>query len=453
MTIAATYVPPSRLWIRNKLGWEPNSPDQAAFVDSPFPRNQGTGGEQSGKSDGAAEIAAERTFEFNHPIIGWFVGNTYRASRKEYDYLWPKFSALGVYSDHSRSSADRQRQIKLVDGSTFTTLSAGDTENIGQEAPDIIIACEAGQLTLEAFYKLRLRQGASGGLLVMTGTPERSQPWWNDLYRQWQVPGADGRSFSLDARKNPYRYPGGLENAEVQQMMKVLPPDVIAERMAGIPREPEGLVFAGYFKSEFHVRNKGYIKGLPVSLAIDPGYSQSVHSVLAIQCPPDEPIRTIDEVYTRSPSPQVVRMCQAREWWADVQDGVIDIAATFKSEKRPIDVWAENARLNLLSKKVAIADGIQRAQDMFLPDPITMGPQATIAPWCTGFLSELGMLNSPLTDKFEAYRWVLTKDASYKSKVPKDEHCHSIKAWWYWLTVKFGTVHRTHQNVAKVTYH
>ena len=90
---------------------------------------------------------------------------------------------------------------------------------------------------------------------------------------------------------------------------------------------------------------------------------------------------------------------------------------------------------------------------MFLPNPVTMGPQATIAPWCTGFLSELGMLNSPLTDKFEAYRWVLTKDASYKGKVPKDEHCHSIKAWWYWLTVKYGTVHRTHQNVAKVTYH
>ena len=340
MTTSATYVPPSRLWIRKKLGWKPNGPDQEAFVDTPFPRNQGTGGEQSGKSDGAAQIAAERTFEFNRPIIGWLVGNTYRASRKEYDYLWPKFSALGVHSDHSRSSADRQRQIKLVDGSTFTTLSAGDTENIGQEAPDIIIACEAGQLTLEAFYKLRLRQGASAGLLVMTGTPERSQPWWNDLYRQWQVPGADGRSFSLDARKNPYRYPGGMENPEVQQMMKVLPPDVIAERMAGIPREPEGLVFAGYFKSEFHVRDKGYIKGLPVSLAIDPGYSQSVHSVLAIQCPPDEPIRTIDEVYTRSPSPQVVRMCQAKEWWADVQDGVIDIAATFKSEKRPIDVWA-----------------------------------------------------------------------------------------------------------------
>ena len=446
-------VPWNRLWVRKQLEWRATGPQQSALVDSTARRILASGGERGGKTETASQFGVERTFEWDRPVIGWLPADTYRMSWKIFDYLVLKFSKLGFLVDYSQSSPDRRRDIVLADGTVWKTISTRDTENIGQESPDIIIVDEAGQISLEAYHKLRLRQAASAGLLLMIGTVERSQPWYHDMYRLWQAPGADGVSYSLDARTNFHVYPGGFEDPEIKQLERQLPPELLAERLAGIPREPEGLVFSGYFKQSFHVRPAPYIRGLPVSLAVDPGYSQSTHSILAIQTPPDQPIRVIGEVYAKHTSKQMIALARKKEWWSDVADGVIDIAATHKSEKRPLDVWIEDAHLHLLSKKVAIPDGIDRLKDFLLPHPVSLEPQIIIDPSCEGFLSEVGMVHSPITGKFQYYAYKPDSQGSIKRQLPQDMYNHSIKALIYWLMVKYGPSLIKPGRVAKVTYH
>lgn len=431
------YTSPTRGWLREKIGWKPTGPQQLALVDTPHKRTLGSGGEQSGKSEGAGQFGYERTFEFDHPIVGWLCGETYRDSWKVFDYMVSKFAKLGVLKDFSKGSRDRTRTIELVDGSIWRTLSIGDTEGIGQEAPDIIIVDEAGRNSLEGYHKLRIRQAASGGLLLMIGTMERSQPWYHDLFREWQTEGADGLSLSLDSRQNPYRYQGA-DGEELRQLEKALPPEIIAERLQGIPRDPQGLIFGGYFKSDFHVRLDDYIPGLPVSLAVDPGYSYSVHAVQAIQVPTDQPIRVIDGIYLRAPTRQMIRIAKQKPWWKDVTDGVIDFAGTVQSEKRPVDVWREEAGLHLIARKVFIMDGIDRFKELLMPDPWTGGPQITMHPRNTGLLSELGMVHNPLTGKFEPYRWKTSKHDTLMGRTPEDRNNHAIKAIIYWMVAKYG---------------
>ena len=438
------YRPPGREAIRRALGLAPNGPEQAAILETEFPRNVVSGGERGGKSFIAAWLAAERTFEFDHPVLGWIAGRKYQNTEEEFDYMVDFFSRLGVLEDYAKTQPDKARWMRLTDGSVFKTLSVAEEMNIGQESPDIIVVCEVSQISLEAFKKFRARQASSKGLMIMTGTFEPGMTWFHQVFKAWSS-GADGsKSFSLPSWTNPHVYPGGREDPELVAMERDVGEDFFLERVAGVPRIPEGLVFGKDFSFDQHIADIEYIPGLPVYLAVDPGYSGGRHVILAIQCPPDSPIHVFDEIFeTKLYTEEMIDVAMAKPWWLDVNEEwcCIDIQATRVQQAvhPPVHIWANGpAKLSFHSVFVPIASGIDRMKSFLRIDPLTHRPRIVFAPRCTGFLSEVGVVASPLTGLMQAYSWKMDRQKNLIGQAPQNRWNDAIKALTYFLVKKYG---------------
>ena len=428
------------------MGWAPTYEKQRQALDTPSRRSLLTGGEQSGKSEVASQFIVERFFEVRaakgKPIVMWIGAATYRESWKTFDYVVEKFRKLGLLLRVEGGIRDKQRQIHLKDGSVARTIAMNQVESIGQESPEIITVDEAGKTNWESYQKFRSRQVSGDGLLFMVGTVEQSQGWFPDLYKKWQMDGADGTSYAIDSPSNYHVFgKEGWDNPEVQQLIKVMDADWIAERYMGIPRDPQDLVFGGYFNQELHVREDDYIPGLPVWLAVDPGFTQSVYAILAVQFPPDLPIRVVDEVYMGSSNTALaIEAAKKRPFWqAEEKYAVIDIAAKNAHELPTLQVWDEATGIPMYYNKVLPQYGIDTLRDYLLRDRITGGPQITFHPRVEGIFSEFGMIHSPITGKPTPYKWKLDRNTmAYTQRVPSDRNCHSIKALWYLLIHKGG---------------
>ena len=448
------YRYPDRQLLRDAIGWKPHSPQQLEVLDSSISRNLLSGGEQGGKSEVTAEYGYERSFEWERPVLGWLIGRKYGNCEKEFDYMVGKYGASGCLEWYSQGSPDKARRIRLVDGSVWKTITAAESMNITKEAPDIILACEASQLSYESYRKIRARQAASSGLLFMSGTFEMTYNWYQKLWLEWQRSGADGRSFRMESWHNTHIYAGGRTDPEILALERAVGQDFFEERIAGIPRKPEGLVFGKEFNIDLHIQACEYIRGLPVHLAVDPGYSQSAHAVLAIQTPPDSPIRIFDEVYAYRPTEHMIYACQQKPWWVDVPNGfhVIDHAAKSSGENPPAGIWAKLAGVNMASRKVEIMDGVDRIKALLMPDPFTREPQIVIDPSCEGTLSEFGVVPSPLTGDMMPYQWLKDREGRTKGLKPRDLHNHSIKALTYWVISRLGYTLAQPQQIRSVLH-
>ena len=132
---------------------------------------------------------------------------------------------------------------------------------------------------------------------------------------------------------------------------------------------------------------------------------------------------------------------------------MIDIQATRNQQSLnnlPVDVWQQRTGLSLRSQYVKIEDGIDRFKTFLRVNPVTNEPRIVFAPRCHGILSELGVENSPITDRLETYRWDLDKNGDLKTKTPRDRHNHGIKAVTYWEMVNYGPA-MAHDNIIPVT--
>ena len=391
-----------------------------------------------------AWIAEERAVELDRPGFYWIVGRTYYDTRKEYDYLVDFFARLGCLQHAHGGRSDRRRTIVLDDGTTFQTISVDQTMTIGGDHPDGILACEAGQISHEAFQRLRSRAAAGHGWLILSGTFENAYAWYRKVWLDWHGSrDGDHVAFNLPSWTNKHIYPEGRYDPEIVALEEEVSQDFFMERIAGIPRRPQGLVFGPDFDSEIHVRDVEYMPGVPVDLAIDPGYNQSAHALLAIQRPRRGPIQVFDEIYdTKYSTEAIIEEAQSREWWADVQPGLhaIDIQGTIRQQSvtPPAEVWLHRTSLSFRSRKVGIQDGIDRLKGFLKLDGPALEPRIVMAPHCHGILSELGMIESPLSGKMDAYRYNIKKDGLVHGQNPINRANHSIKALIYWLICTYG---------------
>ena len=408
-----------------------------------------SGGEQGGKSFIVVVIAILRFIllpRSGAPYLIWLVGRKYENSKKEWEYLIQFSLVLGWLAPNSYSKAgpDKQRRAVLKDGTEIRTLTIAEEMNIGMERPDIIIGCEMAQASEEGYKKLRARAAASGGHLLMSSTYESREDWYMDLYESWQAPSKMHVSFALPSWSNQHVYPGGREDPEIQALIADTGDEFVLERMSGVPRKPFGLVFGRDFSPKIHVREIDYIPGLPVYLAIDPGYNRSVHAAEAIQMPIDGPIHVFDEIYDNTHTTSgMIEALMNRPWWGDVDrnECVIDIQATARQQAQddpPILIWQEKSGLSLNCVRVPIIDGIDRFRSFLLYDHVAERPGIVMAPRCTGLRSELGDGKSPITGRKQAYSWKVDARKEIVGPVPSKKYCDAIKAVTYFLVYKFG---------------
>jgi len=394
------------------------------------------GGEQAGKSMVASKYLISRFLETEEPGLYWLVAADYERTRAEFDYLVQDFATLGILAEVTKR-VDPGRII-LADGTKIETKSAKDPRTLAMRAPDGILGCEASQLDLDSFYRLRGRVAPKRGWLFLSGTFEGSLGWYPQLFSSWQVPSEDEKSFSLPAFSNTYLYPEGAQDPEILRLKAMASDDFFMERIEGIPSPPAGLVF-GEFRADIHVdEDAKWVPGEDVYLWMDPGYA-GAYAVLAVQ-EINGQICAFDEVYEQGlTTDAIIDIVTNKPWWKDVHSGTIDIAGyQHQAMSAPAELWMDRTGIYLDAQKIRINEGTERLKGFLKPDPITNAPKMVFSPTCKGALSEFGAVPSPFDGQTRAYRWKTDREGNIVGDTPDDKNNHAIKAAIYGIVSRFG---------------
>ena len=398
------------------------------------------GGEQAGKSMIASKYLVARYLELDsdEPLLYWLVAADYERTRAEFDYLAQDFQTLGMLTDASKR-VDPGRLI-LSDGTRIETKSAKDPRTLAMRAPNGIIGCEASQLDLESFHRMRGRCAPKRGWMFLAGTFEGSLGWYPQLFQTWQYGTEEEQSFSLPSYSNNHLYPGGKGDPEILKLKAVASDDFFMERIEGIPSPPQGLVF-GEFRPDIHISERAqWIKGEPVYLWMDPGYA-GAYAVEVIQ-EINGQICVIDEIYEQGLiTKEIIDIAKTRPWWQDVKDGVIDVAGyQHQAMSAPAEIWLEETGLYLSAQKIRINEGTERLKSFLKTNPEVNAPKLVINQNCSGVLSEFGAVPNPFDGQTRVYRWKMDRDGNIVGEQPEDKHNHGIKALVYGLSINSGTV-------------
>lgn len=430
-----------RVWWRaGKLKYDP-TPAQIPILTTPHRFILVAGGERGGKSITAAAFIISRTLDLSlraretGQALVWLIGNDYESARAEWEYLRDDYTEMGLVeaiSDPNTRYAPRSMRLRT--GIEIKTLTAADEVKIASFAPDIVVMCEAAQMSHNVWLRSRGRVAQKRGIVILEGTFEDGEPWYDELYTAWQGGDAHGHiSFSLPSWSNTHVYPGGYDDPEMAALRAVMSADRFMARHGGVPVPPSDIVFPE-FNHGLHVGEYPFNPRLNVELAIDPGWA-GAYAVLALQYPHcaehEEDVHVIDEVYVqKTQAHHVIDMVLDRPWARNIiprQAGVIDIAGNqHHGDRSQVEIW-QSRGFGLASVPVGIADGIERYRT-FLVDPATSKSRV--------FYN--GHTTQNTIKEHRLYRYKKREDGKPVREVPIDAHNHGIKALTYALVRRYG---------------
>ena len=421
-------------YLYNKVDFFPTN-EQKVILDSDKRFILVAGGEQAGKSMIASKFLLKKTFETEEAGLYWLVAADYERTRAEFEYLVSDFAQLGILKKASKR-VDPGR-IELADGTVIETKSAKDPRTLAMKAPNGIIGCEASQLDLESFYRLRGRCAPRKAWLFLAGTFESSLGWYPQMFQSWKYGVNNEQSYSLPSWTNKHLYPEGKNDPEILRLKESSSDDFFMERIEGIPSPPRGIVFPE-FRPDIHVsENIEYVPDEPVHIWIDPGYA-GAYAVCAVQIINDQ-VRVFDEIYEQNLiTEEIINIAQNRPWYKDLTYGVIDIAGyQHQAMSAPAEVWLDSTGLFLDSEKININDGTERLKST-LKLTGKGEPKLIISPKCKGLLSEFGAAANPFDGQTKVYQWKVDRDGNVVGNQPQDKYNHGIKALIYGLINHFG---------------
>lgn len=410
-----------------------------------------SGGEGSGKSKVTAEEIAGRYGTWRRVLL---VAYKFGSEHNESDYLFESLSSIGAVSSYScpKSSA-----IELVtrDGAIVESVStAGDGERAVSgtgKSYDIIVMCEAGKQPYAVFLACLLRISRTDGLLILSGTIEKSEPWFPDVVTRLQAPNElNAEVVIIPTWDNLVLYPLGRDDPKIKAVEKELGKDLFLERCAGKPSVPAALIFKEFSHLTHVFEWCKYDESVPVQVAVDPGYSGSHYSVNFIQEHPRAwtrqfapflPDASLTDVFVigdlfldHTTHEEVIKLCKEREpyktWYPRITGGVGDVVMKTHpmADRAPVDVWLEKGGLFLRGQLVGIDDGINR-HHTFLLEPDTGKPRLFFNPQCTGAPHEYA-------------HWKRKEVGEGMYGDPEDKNCDAMKAIQYYLIDRFGRVDR-----------
>ena len=139
-------------FLYDKIGFAPTEL-QKPILESRKRFTLVAGGEQAGKSMVASKYLIGRFLENDDAGLYWLVAADYERTRAEFEYLVEDFGSMGLLKEASKR-VDPGRII-LADDTRIETKSAKDPRTLAMRAPNGIIGCEASQVELETFHRLR----------------------------------------------------------------------------------------------------------------------------------------------------------------------------------------------------------------------------------------------------------------------------------------------------------
>lgn len=419
-----------------------------------------SGGWRAGKSAViAAEALPHTLIPSPRPYLGAFIGPTYAEPREEMAYIrdwladmlpssqfnperdvsWPQDGKVTI-TIPPQVTKEHDGTIHFA---TLRSYTADEAVRIRAFNADFVVICEAGGIDEDAFYAIMGRVLSTGGFIIGSGTLETAYKWYHDAIKE----GLKGvskrgiRSFLLPSWTNLSVFEGGRDDPKIKRIEDILPADLFKQRVGAQPIRLSGVAVKE--ASLDHIKPVTFNPALPVEMAIDPGYT-GAYSVLALQYY-ESGLQIIDEVYTRFKStPEVVKMCQEREWWVNVSEhspGVIDRAAKQHSStdgRSVLELWYEHAGmwLDLTEATIPVSTGLEQLRvHLGIEDRITISPK------CSGLLAEWDLGAFP--DGFEAEApWHYTRTA--QGQLKGDDNLtganHSSTALIYWLVSRYGFV-------------
>lgn len=452
-----------------RVGFE-SHPEQMAILDDEHQYKLTSGGEQAGKSLTASkellirwqeDLAFKIDDNFTGGLLYWLVSNDYSGTEQEFRYIEADFVALFGSERvdatkrvdpgyiHVYVSPEDKRPFIRVE-----TKSAKDIHSLRKEAPHGFLICEASQVDYSVWERCRGRSAPRDAWIFMSGTFEKGNPWYIQMFQAWRNGSGNSKSFKLPATSNRALYPGGEKDPKILALKDgpdAVSDDYYTERIDGEPVPPRGLVIKN-FRPDFHIRDLEYVPGLPVFIWEDPGYD-GAHAIEASQYV-DWQVRVFDEIYvTGLIHEDVIDLVQQREWWA-AEDKVLVSDPHYKSQHHSRtsveEVWLSETGLRALGDKVQINEGSERFMSFLKVNPLTGVPKMVISPKCRGLLSELGAGLNPITKKLEPYVWQVDGDGTNVGKTPIDRNNHAIKAVIYGLIKQFGYSRARRGNRGKV---
>ena len=257
-----------------------NVTPEFAAVLWPKPREKIVyGGWRSGKSScGSSEVqlfitdvveaALRGQLKRGRKFLIWLVGPDYGQTDQEFNYLNQWNSYFKLHSKDPSVPLEGPRHMWLLPPGQMAfapedrndieieTKSAQYLERLGSVAPDLIIMCEAGQISDEARVWIRGRSMEKRARIIYTGTLEdetahRQWAWYIELGTEWMQDRTDEHAaYSLPTWSNRKLFPTGIDDPEIQKMKQDLydwtgSDFAFKRRIAG---EPAGTPFQVYWQ-------------------------------------------------------------------------------------------------------------------------------------------------------------------------------------------------------------
>ena len=406
----------------------------------------GAGGARVGKSLIAAMEGVAWT---THSDLIWIVGPDYEQARREFIYTMEGLISLDFVDERSislPSTAYLACAMETRWGCVIQTKTASDIEKLAAEAPDLIIACEPGQMPSGVLFRFYERLTTKRGTLFMMGTFEESHPWYTDVWSRWKDWPNDegGKSFSIPMWANIHSFPLGRNDPEILRMEHSLTGDlraVFLARVAGLPVTSYQLVFGNIWQerlsdgSPYHVRKCPFQRFRdpesklpevnPVEFAIDPGFSPSKYAVCVIQWDKEASYQIDEVIMEGALHSQVIQECMRRPWWANVTRGVMDPYAATNHPfggLSPAEVWHDEAHIIIeVPQRLAVADAVDR-HAFFLYDTYQDRARHFVDPRCTHTIYE-----------YNHWRKASDKGTGHVQSRPSDRYCDALKAKNAWF--------------------
>lgn len=207
----------------------------------------------------------------------WCVGPTYDLGEKEFRVIWDDL-IIGkkLAQDKRVRKAYNKKQgemyIEFPWQTRIEVRSADHPENLVGEALDGVIMSEAAKHREETWNRyIRPALADRHGWGSFATTPEGM----NWIHALWQIGQndqfADYESWQFPSWENPYVYPGGVDDPEIQLLRLTMSKEEFDQEIAALFTSFVGRIYSE-FEEVTHVQRVQYDPNLPNYIAIDWGY-------------------------------------------------------------------------------------------------------------------------------------------------------------------------------------
>ena len=286
-----------------KVGFDPHSTGQREFLFSNARFNIPCCGRRWGKSQAAARRLTYKSFVPNS--YNWIVGPTYGLGEKEFRVVYSDYKKLGLLKYCKKAYNKKQGDMRIATpwDSVIEVVSAEKQDSLLGEGLSHAIMSEAAKHSRSTW-----EQYVEPALSDLLGTADfPSAPkgfnWYHGLWLLGQKATSsetyhpDYKSWQFPSWTNPVRYPGGLDNAEIQRIKQLVSKVWFDQEYGASFTTISGAIYEEW-DEKVHVTPLEYQPQLPNYLALDYGFVNPFVG-LDIQVSPSDDIFIWREYYGR----------------------------------------------------------------------------------------------------------------------------------------------------------